>query len=65
MAALESFFAMGGYGAYVWPAYAIAALVLGGLVIASRRELGRRARELAAAEAALPARRRRGDRGDA
>ncbi|HEX9835517.1 MAG TPA: heme exporter protein CcmD [Alphaproteobacteria bacterium] len=65
MAAFESFLAMGGYAAYVWPAYAIAAAVLAGLVVVSLRELGRRARELAAAEAALPARRRRGDRGDA
>ena len=64
MAALESFLAMGGYGAYVWPAYAIAAAVLAGLVLVSVRDRRRRERELAAAEAALPQRRRRGDRGD-
>jgi heme exporter protein D len=28
---MSEFFAMGGYAAYVWPAYAATALVLGGL----------------------------------
>jgi heme exporter protein D len=32
-----AYFAMGGYAAFVWPAYAIAAAVLGGLVIHSWR----------------------------
>ncbi len=40
MDALTAFFHMGGYGAYVWPAFAIAALVLGGLLYASLRTLG-------------------------
>jgi heme exporter protein CcmD len=30
-AAVTEFFRMGGYGAYVWPAFAFAALVLGGM----------------------------------
>ncbi len=30
-----SWLAMGGYAAFVWPAYGIAALVLGGLVVVS------------------------------
>ncbi len=31
--AIQSWFAMGGYGGFVWPAYGIAALVLGGLAL--------------------------------
>jgi heme exporter protein D len=34
---LTAYFAMGGYAAFVWPAYAIAAGVLGGLAIYSWR----------------------------
>jgi heme exporter protein D len=34
---LAAYFAMGGYAAFVWPAYGIAAAVLGGLVIYSWR----------------------------
>lgn len=30
---LSSFFAMGGYAAYVWPAYIIAAATIGGMAI--------------------------------
>jgi heme exporter protein D len=37
MNALTAYFAMGGYAAFVWPAYAIAAVVLGGLAIHSWR----------------------------
>jgi heme exporter protein D len=33
MSAAWAYFAMGGYAAFVWPAYAIAAAVLGGLAI--------------------------------
>ena len=36
---------MGDYGAFIWPAYAVTALVLGGLLWSSLRE-GRRQREL-------------------
>jgi heme exporter protein D len=32
---LTAYFVMGGYAAFVWPAYAIAAAVLGGLAIHS------------------------------
>lgn len=39
MDALTAFFHMGGYGVYVWPAFAVAALVLGGLLFASLRTL--------------------------
>jgi heme exporter protein D len=37
MAGLARFFAMGGYAAFVWPAYGIAFAVLGGLAFASWR----------------------------
>jgi heme exporter protein D len=33
--ALSDFFAMGGYGAYVWPAFGFAALVMLGLLLQS------------------------------
>jgi heme exporter protein D len=42
---MAAFFEMGGYGAYVWPAYGLAAVVLIGLLAASLRAL--RARETA------------------
>jgi heme exporter protein D len=31
MTALSQYFAMGGYAAFVWPAYAVATIVIGGL----------------------------------
>jgi heme exporter protein D len=37
MSALSHFFAMGGYAAFVWPAYAVALAVLGGLTAQSWR----------------------------
>jgi heme exporter protein D len=36
---LQDFLAMGGYGAYVWPAFGISALVLGWLLVSSLRRL--------------------------
>ena len=33
MSALSQWLAMGGYAAFVWPAYAIATVVLGGLAV--------------------------------
>ena len=39
MKSLQEFFAMGGYAAYVWSSYALAAVVLAGNVVqALRRE---------------------------
>jgi heme exporter protein D len=35
MEALAGWLAMGGYAAFVWPAYAIAAAILGGLALHS------------------------------
>ncbi len=54
MPALDSFLAMGGYGAFVWPAYAIAALVLVGLLAASLLRLRRGRAALAKAETPGP-----------
>jgi heme exporter protein D len=45
-ARLTDFFAMGGYAAYVWPAYGIAALVLIALLVASWRGARRRVAEV-------------------
>ena len=57
---MNEFFAMGGYAAYVWPAYGLAAVILVGVWIASVRSLKARQSEIEAAEAAHP---RRGDGG--
>ena len=45
---VQQFFAMGGYAVYLWPAYAIAALVMAGLLAQTIRSLHARERELAA-----------------
>jgi heme exporter protein D len=54
---------MGGYAAYVWPAYAVAALVLIGLLGASLRDLRRRQEILGRLEALRPARAKATERG--
>lgn len=51
MSGLGEFFHMGGYAAYVWPAYGAAAAVLGGLLVESLSRLRRAERHLAALEA--------------
>ena len=43
---MTEFFAMGGYGAYIWPAYLIAATVMVGLLVQSVHVLRRRERTL-------------------
>ena len=48
------FFAMGGYGAFIWPAYGIAALAIGLLVWLSLRAHARAKAELARFEAQRP-----------
>ena len=53
---MSDFFAMGGYAAYVWPAYGVAAAVLAGLWIASLRSLRAREAEIDAAEIDRPRR---------
>ena len=45
-----SFFAMGGYAAYVWPAYIISAVALIALAVASWRALKRNERLVALSE---------------
>jgi heme exporter protein D len=37
VSAVTAFFAMGGYAAFVWPAYGLACAVLGGLALHSWR----------------------------
>jgi len=46
--AIQSFFAMGGYAGFVWPAYALATTVLIGLLAVSLRQLRKAEAELAA-----------------
>jgi heme exporter protein D len=46
--AIQTFLAMGGYAGFVWPAYALAALVLVGLLALSLRQLRKTEAELAA-----------------
>lgn len=55
---IGAFFAMGGYAAYVWPAFALAFAVLFGLLIASLRTLRTNRAALAALQAAGGGRRR-------
>lgn len=64
MEAVGNFLAMGGYAAFIWPSYGVAAVILLGLLLASRRRFRQEARTLAALEASAPPRRRplRGER---
>ena len=62
MDAIESFLSMGGYAAYVWPAYGVAVIVLAVLIVVSVRQLRANERESAAMEADRP--RRRATTGD-
>lgn len=57
MTTFSSFLDMGGYGTYVWPSYAIAALVLIGLLVTSVTRLRANRRTLARLEAQRPSRR--------
>jgi len=52
---LDSFFDMGGYGAFVWPAYALVAALLVWLLVARIGRLKRRESELARLEQARAA----------
>jgi heme exporter protein D len=56
---MAAFFAMGGYARFVWPAYAVAALVLLGLLLWSLARYRRIKTQLAAREAKSPRRRKR------
>ena len=44
---VQHFLAMGGYAAYVWPAYGLAVVVIGGFLISSLGAYRRAQRELA------------------
>ena len=48
---MTEFLQMGGYGAFIWSAYGLAVLVMGGLVVATLRSLRSQERQLAALEA--------------
>jgi heme exporter protein D len=65
MSSIGQFFAMGGYGAFVWSAYGIAAIVIGSLIVTSWRALKARESEAAVLEAARPSRRERRRSGEA
>ena len=49
---MNEFLQMGDYGAFIWSAYGLAVLVMGGLVVATLRSLRSQERQLAALEAA-------------
>jgi heme exporter protein D len=57
MDGLTEFFRMGGYGAYVWPAFAVVAALMGGLLASSLRAARRSDGEVEA----LRSRRRGGE----
>ena len=59
MSSFESFLEMGGYAAFVWPAFALTAVVLLGLLIDSLHRLRSGQRALARLEAEAPRRRGR------
>lgn len=59
MASLENFLAMGGYGAFVWPAFGLTAIVMVYFAVASLRTLRQRERALQALEAQAGSRPRR------
>ncbi len=59
MEQIESFFAMGGYGAYVWPAYGLTAIVMLTFLITTLRSLHQHRKSLEALEAKAGPRRRR------
>jgi heme exporter protein D len=58
MTGLDAFLAMGGYAQYVWPAYAVALIVLGGLTIWSISGYRRARRQLEALQGSAPGARR-------
>ena len=59
MEQIESFFAMGGYGAYVWPAYGLTAAVMIAFLVTTLRSLHSRRKSLETLEAKAGQRRRR------
>ena len=51
---MSDYFEMGGYAAFVWPAYGLSALVMIGLVVTAWRNLKVRERDLARLRDQLP-----------
>ena len=51
---MNDYLAMGGYGAFVWPAYALSALVMIGLAVTAWWNLRVRERDLAKLRDQLP-----------
>lgn len=49
---MSEFFAMGGYAAYVWPAYALSAVALIALTVVSWRAMTRAERQVTRSESA-------------
>ncbi len=64
MDGLETYFAMGGYAAYIWPAFGVAAVVLIGLLLDSWRAARAREAELATLQADPAMRRRHSGRAE-
>ncbi len=62
MSSLSEFFHMGGYAAFVWPCFIVAAVVMGGLLVSSLRYERQMERTLSTLEKANPGRRRRRQR---
>jgi heme exporter protein D len=65
MMSMSDYFAMGGYAAYVWPAYAVTAVVLIGLLVVTLRDLRSREAMIKTLDAVRPARARRRGRATA
>jgi heme exporter protein CcmD len=59
---VADFLAMGGYGAYVWSAYAVASALMGGLFLQSRHAARSREAELEALRAQVRPQRTRAPR---
>ncbi len=59
---MSEYFAMGGYAAYVWPAYAVTVAMLVGTLVATLSGLRRREAMVKALEAARPPRAARRER---
>ena len=63
MPSMSAFLAMGGYAAYVWPAFAVAFVVLVGLLVVTLRTLRANEAALKALEGGPAARRRASEEG--
>ena len=60
MERIVTFFEMGGYGAFVWPAFALTAVIMVTFAVSSLRRLRHEQRVLRELEAKAPPRRRSG-----